>query len=82
MVRRHDPEKKMWSKIKLYVSLKYKRVDLSDVLPALLENSVVHEVPGIKRAITYTNREGLLTLKTEGNVNETIFLRAPVNINL
>ena len=59
--------KKMWTKIKLVVALKYKRIDLSDVLPALLENCVVHEVPGIKRAITYRNGDGLLTLKAEGD---------------
>jgi hypothetical protein len=41
---------------------------LSDLLPALLGNAVVHEKPGIKRAITYVNGDGLLTLKTEGNI--------------
>lgn len=44
----------------------YKRLDLSSLLPKEVENVVVHEVAGIKRAITYVNNDGLLTLKTEG----------------
>lgn len=56
----------MWTKIVLWVSLSYKRLDLSDLLPVMVGNAVIHEVPGIKRAITYTNSDGLLTLKTEG----------------
>lgn len=50
----------------LWATLSYKRLDLSSLLPREVESAVIHEVPGIKRAITYVNKEGLLTLKTEG----------------
>lgn len=52
----------------LWSSLSYKRLDLSALLAKVVESCVIHEVPGIKRAIIYKNNDGVLTLKTEGTV--------------
>ncbi len=54
------------TEIVLWASLSFKRLDLSSLLTKEMESAVVQEVPGIKRAITYVNDDGVLMLKTEG----------------
>jgi hypothetical protein len=51
----------------LQVPLHYKRLDLTDLLREVAANSVIWEVPSLKRAITYVNPDTQqLSLKTEG----------------
>lgn len=64
---RHDIENSSWSKIVVWTSLSYKRIDLSSIIPKVAESAVIHEVPGIKRAFVDKNTEGVLTLHTEGS---------------
>lgn len=66
MFIRYDEQTFCWCSITCKVSLTYKRLDLSSLLPNLAGASIIHEVPGIKRAITYEN-DGKLVLKTEGS---------------
>jgi hypothetical protein len=49
------------------IPLSYKRFDLTDVLQEVAANSVIWEIPSLKRAITYVNSDTqVLSLKTEG----------------
>ena len=51
----------------MQIPLNYKRFDLTDVLQEVAANSVIWEVPLLKRAITYVNPDTqMLSLKTEG----------------
>jgi DNA-directed RNA polymerase I subunit RPA1 len=49
--------------------MKYKNIDLTNVLREAARASVIWEIPNIKRAITYMQGDKL-TLKTDGiNIN-------------
>ncbi|KDR17997.1 DNA-directed RNA polymerase I subunit RPA1, partial [Zootermopsis nevadensis] len=63
----YDTEQELWCKLKLAVPLHYKRLDLTDLLREVAANSVIWEIPSLKRAITYVNPNAQnLSLKTEG----------------
>ncbi|GFG35710.1 hypothetical protein Cfor_00204, partial [Coptotermes formosanus] len=63
----YDTEQELWCKIQLAIPLNYKRCDLTDVLQEVAANSVIWEIPSLKRAITYINSDTqVLSLKTEG----------------
>lgn len=70
----YDTEQELWCKIKLAIPLSYKRFDLTDVLQEVAANSVIWEIPSLKRAITYVNSDTqVLSLKTEGINFQEIF---------
>jgi DNA-directed RNA polymerase I subunit RPA1 len=60
-----DSKKHMWCCIKFELPVKYKNIDLTNVLRDAAKASVIWEVPKIKRAITFKQND-VLCVKTDG----------------
>jgi len=60
MVRdyRFDVKKEEWCELVIGVPLTLSKIDFSTMLKDICDNSVVYEVPGIRRAIVYKNNRG------------------------
>ncbi|XP_050537291.1 DNA-directed RNA polymerase I subunit RPA1 [Daktulosphaira vitifoliae] len=66
IVNKIDKVQSSWAKIKVTVPLEFKRLDLTSLIRDLVERVVIHEIPGINRAIL-TEVNGKTILKTEGS---------------
>ncbi|XP_050436612.1 DNA-directed RNA polymerase I subunit RPA1 [Adelges cooleyi] len=65
-VYKTDRENLLWAKVRVTVPLEFKRLDLTSLLKDLVERVVIHEIPGINRAIL-TEVNSRTVLKTEGS---------------
>lgn len=61
----YDKEKHLWCQIRFSLPMKFKNIDLSNLLRNLAKKSIIWEVPHINRAITYMAGDNLM-LKTDG----------------
>ncbi|SPP75301.1 DNA-directed RNA polymerase I subunit RPA1 [Drosophila guanche] len=61
-----DKENHLWCKVKLHLSVRYQKPDLTSIIRELAAKSVVHQVPHIKRAIIYKGNDEEQLLKTDG----------------
>lgn len=64
---KYDTVKEQWCEVTLGLPIKIGRIDMSSKLREICNSSVVHEVPGIKRAIIQPGRNGgTPVLRTDG----------------
>ncbi|VVC30096.1 RNA polymerase, alpha subunit,RNA polymerase, N-terminal,RNA polymerase Rpb1, domain 4,RNA polymerase [Cinara cedri] len=61
----HD-KKFAYAKISVTIPLDYKRIDLTALIKDLVDRVIIHEIPGINRAIL-TEEDNKIILKTEGS---------------
>ncbi|XP_030388512.1 DNA-directed RNA polymerase I subunit RPA1 isoform X2 [Scaptodrosophila lebanonensis] len=67
----YDKENHLWCKVKLNLSVRYQKPDLTSIIRELAAKSVIHQVPHIKRAIIYEGNNNEQLLKTDGiNIGE------------
>lgn len=59
-------KKHAWAKIRVSIPLAFKRIDLTVIIKDLMGQVVIHEIPGIIRAIL-TEKDNRTILKTEGS---------------
>jgi DNA-directed RNA polymerase I subunit RPA1 len=69
----YDSKKFLWCCIKFEVPVKFRNLDMTNVLRDTARTSVIWEVPKIKRAITFKQND-LLSVKTEGINIEVIIV--------
>nr|XP_023014677.1 DNA-directed RNA polymerase I subunit RPA1 isoform X1 [Leptinotarsa decemlineata] len=60
-----DTKKYLWCKITFGLPLNYKKLHLTEMLKDVASKSVIWQISGIKRAITYTKNDSLM-LRTDG----------------
>lgn len=78
---RTDKENHLWCELTFDLNMTYKNVDLSIVLKEVARESVIVEVPQIRRAITY-NRDDDIFLKTDGiNITEMFKYMEMLDLN-
>lgn len=78
----YDKTDHRWCQLIFNLPLAVSKVDMSAILKHLAGKSVIREVPHIKRAITYTNNNNQLILKTEGiNINEMFQYNEILDLN-
>lgn len=63
---RYDKKNSAWAKISVSIPLAYKRIDLTALIKDLVGQQIIHEIPGINRAIL-TEDDDKIILKTEGS---------------
>lgn len=61
----YDRRKYLWCCIKFEVPVRFRNIDMTNVLRDTARTSVIWEIPKIKRAITFKQNE-ILAIKTEG----------------
>lgn len=61
----YDSKKFLWCCIKFEVPVKFRNLDMTNVLRDTARTSVIWEIPKIKRAITFKMND-ILSIKTEG----------------
>ncbi|ALC41779.1 RpI1 [Drosophila busckii] len=67
----YDNENYLWCTVKLNLSVRYEKPDLTSIIRELAGKSIVHQVPHIKRAIIYKGNDDEQLLKTDGiNIGE------------
>ncbi|KAH8348172.1 hypothetical protein KR084_004956 [Drosophila pseudotakahashii] len=67
----YDKENHLWCQVKLNLSVRYQKPDLTSIIRELAGKSVVHQVQHIKRAIIYKGTGDEQLLKTDGiNIGE------------
>ncbi|XP_016947411.1 DNA-directed RNA polymerase I subunit RPA1 [Drosophila biarmipes] len=67
----YDKENHLWCEVKLSLSVRYQKPDLTSIIRELAGKSVVHQVQHIKRAIIYKGQDDEQLLKTDGiNIGE------------
>lgn len=67
----YDKESHLWCQVKLNLSVRYQKPDLTSIIRELAGKSVVHQVQHIKRAIIYKGSADEQLLKTDGiNIGE------------
>ncbi|XP_043646284.1 DNA-directed RNA polymerase I subunit RPA1 [Drosophila teissieri] len=67
----YDKEKHLWCQVKLNLSVRYQKPDLTSIIRELAGKSVVRQVQHIKRAIIYKGTDDEQLLKTDGiNIGE------------
>ncbi|KAH8305928.1 hypothetical protein KR018_004137 [Drosophila ironensis] len=67
----YDKENHLWCELKLNLSVRYQKPDLTSIIRDLAGKSVVHQVQHIKRAIIYKGVNDEQLLKTDGiNIGE------------
>lgn len=69
----YDSRKYLWCCIKFEVPVKFRNLDMTNVLRDTARTSVIWEIPKIKRAITFKQND-ILAIKTEGINIEVIYL--------
>lgn len=63
---KYDTIKEEWCEVAFGINLSVGHVDIYSKLKEICQASVIHEVPGIKRAIIQNDKEGKPTLRTDG----------------
>lgn len=63
---RFDKKRLTQAKIRVSIPLAFKRIDLTALIKDLMGRVIIHEIPGINRAIL-TEDDGKIILKTEGS---------------
>ncbi|EDW32058.1 GL11448 [Drosophila persimilis] len=77
-----DKENHLWCKVKLQLSVRYQKPDLTSIIRELAAKSVVHQVPHIKRAIIYKGNDDEQLLKTDGiNMGEMFHHKKVLDVN-
>ncbi|TDG42262.1 hypothetical protein AWZ03_011321 [Drosophila navojoa] len=67
----YDKDQHLWCRVKLNLSVRYQKPDLTSIIRELAAKSIVHQVPHIKRAIIYKGNDDEQLLKTDGiNIGE------------
>lgn len=67
----YDKENHLWCRVKLTLSVRYQKPDLTSIIRELATKSIVHRVPNIKRSIIYKGNGDEELLKTDGiNIGE------------
>lgn len=61
----YDSKKYQWCCLKFEVPVKFRNIDMTNVLRDTARTSVIWEIPKIKRAITFKQND-ILAIKTEG----------------
>lgn len=61
----YDRRKYLWCCIKFEVPVKFRNIDMTNVLRDTARTSVIWEIPKIKRSITFKQND-ILAIKTEG----------------
>lgn len=61
-----DVAKEEWCEMVIGIPLSLSRIDFSTLLKSVCENSVLYEIPQVKRAIIYQKPDGEFSMKTEG----------------
>jgi DNA-directed RNA polymerase I subunit RPA1 len=61
----YDRKKHLWCIVKFEMPVKFKNIDMTNVLRDAARTSVIWEIPKLKRAITFKQND-LLYIKTEG----------------
>ena len=61
----YDTKKYLWCSIKFEVPIKFRNLDMKNILKDTARTSIIWEIPKIKRAITFKQNE-ILSIKTEG----------------
>lgn len=67
-----DKDRHLWCQIRFCLPMKYKSIDLTNLLRNLAKKSIIWEVSKLNRAITY-NANDRLTLKTDGINIQSMF---------
>lgn len=78
----YDKEKYRWCCIKFEAPMKFKSVDMTNVLREAASASIIWQIPKIKRAFTF-KQNNILMLKTDGiNIGVSLILNAYINNNV
>uniref|UniRef100_A0A8D8YI58 DNA-directed RNA polymerase subunit n=2 Tax=Cacopsylla melanoneura TaxID=428564 RepID=A0A8D8YI58_9HEMI len=77
----YDKKNNLWCKVHLWLTMKCHRIHMSQVVRSCAARSVIHQVPGVKRAIVMETN-GKHILKTDGiNVNYISQYRHLLDLN-
>lgn len=63
---KYDPVNEEWCEIVIGIPLTLSKIDFSTILKELCKNSVVYEIPKVKRAFAYEKSPGVWAVKTDG----------------
>ncbi|XP_046865726.1 DNA-directed RNA polymerase I subunit RPA1-like [Drosophila willistoni] len=78
----YDKEHYLWCRVKLSLSVRYQKPDLTSIIRELAGKSVVHQVQNIKRAIIYKGNDDEQLLKTDGiNIGEMFQYNKILDLN-
>ncbi|KAH8253394.1 hypothetical protein KR032_005263 [Drosophila birchii] len=78
----YDKESHLWCQVKLNLSVRYQKPDLTSIIRELAGKSVVHQVQHIKRAIIYKGNADEQLLKTDGiNIGEMFQYNKILDLN-
>ncbi|KAH8327289.1 hypothetical protein KR074_009351 [Drosophila pseudoananassae] len=78
----YDKESHLWCQVKLNLSVRYQKPDLTSIIRELAGKSVVHQVHHIKRAIIYKGGNDEQLLKTDGiNIGEMFQYNKILDLN-
>lgn len=73
----YDRKKYLWFSLKFEVPVKFKNIDMTNILRDTAKSSVIWEIPKIKRAITFKQND-ILSIKTEGINIEVCKIKAKI----